>query len=62
MLMNEFSEGNFKPRTKEQLSLFEEFIKFRLENGYPSKFTILRNLAKTRHYTKTIYPPNWKIS
>ena len=62
MLRSEFCQGYFKPTTKEQLSLFERFLAFRILNGAPSKFSILRNLARTKPFTKSTYPPNWRVN
>jgi hypothetical protein len=62
MPMNEFSEGNFKPRTDEQQHLLERFLRLRNERGEPSRFRILRRLARTRHFTKSIYPPDWRFA
>ncbi len=62
MLKSEFCQGYFKPTTKEQVNLFERFLAFRTTNGVPSKYSILRNLVRTRPFTKTIYPPNWQIN
>lgn len=62
MLMNEFCPGYFKPRDEQQENLFKQFIKLRSVTGTPSRFKILRNLAKTRKTTKTIYPPDWHFS
>lgn len=62
MPMNEFSEGNFKPRTAEQQNLLERFLRLRNDCGQPSRFRIMRRLARTRHFTKTVYPPNWRFA
>jgi len=62
VLRSEFCQGYFKPTTIEQLNLLERFLAIRIINGEPSKFSILRNLVKTKPFTKSIYPPNWRIS
>ncbi|CAN5603194.1 hypothetical protein BH11BAC2_BH11BAC2_15180 [soil metagenome] len=62
MLMNEFCPGYFKPQTNAQVSLMERFMEFRTINGAPSRYSILRNLAKTRQHTRSVYPPNWRVA
>jgi len=60
--MNEFCSEYFLPRTDEQQSLMHRYRKIRSEFGEPSKMTILRRLARTRPFTRTVYPPDWKIA
>jgi len=61
MLMNEFNQRYFRPQSEEQQSLLDRFLTLRSEYGHPSRIGILRNLAKTRKYTRSIYPPDWKV-
>lgn len=62
MLMNEFCSEYFLPKTDEQQSLMNRYKKIRITTGEPSRFSILRRLARTRPYTRSIYPPDWKFS
>jgi hypothetical protein len=62
MLMNEFCSEYFLPKTDEQQSLMDRYRKIRTEVGEPSKMTILRRLVRTRPFTRTIYPPNWRVA
>lgn len=62
MLLAEFSQSLFKPQTDDQLNLFQEFKTCREKYGLPHRFRFLRNLAKTRKHTRTIYPPGWSQS
>lgn len=59
MLHAEFSQSMFKPLTDEQENLFEQFKTWRQKYGLPHRFRFLRNLAKTRKHTRTVYPPGW---
>jgi hypothetical protein len=52
--------NNFKPLTDEQISLLEDIKTVKAMQGSPRKVTILRSIAKTRKFTKTVYPPKWK--
>ena len=53
MLMNEFNQRYFRPQSEEQQSLLDRFLTLRSMYGHPSRFGILRNLAKTmRHYLR----------
>jgi hypothetical protein len=60
--MNEFCSEYFLPKTDEQQSLMDRYRKIRTEVGEPSKMTILRRLVRTRPFTRTIYPPNWRVA
>lgn len=62
MLMNEFCTEYFLPKNDEQQMLMNEYKKLRALFGEPSRIKILRSLVRTRPHTKSIYPPNWKIS
>jgi len=61
MLMNEFRQTSFRPNNDLQISLLERFLEIRHITGQPRRFAILRNLARTRQHTKSIYPPNWRV-
>ena len=61
MLLNEFSQNYFKPIDERQHVLIEDFKKLRAAHGMPHRLRILRALAKTRHFTHTVYPPGWKF-
>ncbi len=60
MLHEHFCMNNFKPLTDEQISLLEDIKTVKAMQGSPRKVTILRSIAKTRKFTKTVYPPKWK--
>ncbi|MBP7168279.1 MAG: hypothetical protein KBB64_11480 [Bacteroidia bacterium] len=62
MLMNEFCSGYFLPKTTEQQSLMDRYKTIRSQVGEPSKMAILRRLVRTRPFTRTVYPPNWKVA
>jgi hypothetical protein len=62
MLMNEFCTGYFLPKNEEQESLMNEYKRKRALFGEPSRIQILRQLVKTRPFTKSVYPPNWRIA
>ncbi len=62
MLMNEFCTGYFLPKNEEQESLMNEYKKRRALYGEPSRMQILRHLVRTRPFTKSTYPPDWKFS
>lgn len=61
MLLNEFSQNYFKPAGEGQDQLMNRFLKMRALQGIPHRIRILRALAKTRHYTHSVYPPGWKF-
>lgn len=62
MLLDNFCMGYFKPSTDQQVSLLEDIKTIKTLKGSPKKLTILRSIAKTRKYTKTVYPPDWKFA
>jgi len=51
----------FSPRSEQQVKLFLEFKKLRAAFGSPHPFAYMRALAKTRRYTRTVYPPEWRL-
>lgn len=61
MLHNEFSQNHFKPEADFQRNLMQNFIRLRAKKGAPHRLRILRSLAKTRHFTHSVYPPGWKF-
>jgi len=60
MLFNEFSQNRFTPTDERQWTLLEEIKEYRSRFGITNKIQILRALARTRPYTRTVYPQNWK--
>ena len=56
---NEFYTQGFQPKDEKQISLFEDFKRLRSIFGTPHKFAYLRSLARTRKFTRTVYPPGW---
>jgi hypothetical protein len=61
MLLNEFSETYFKQLSEQQKELLYRFQKERDANGWPHRYRLLRHLAKTRKYTRSVYPPGWRF-
>ena len=61
MLQNEFSEGSYLHMTEAQMELYHKFLKLREPVGWPHRFRLLRNLARTRKHTRSVYPPNWRF-
>jgi len=59
MLNNEFYSSGFHPRSDYQHSLLEDFKRLRALFGSPHPFAYMRAMAKTRRYTRTVYPPGW---
>jgi hypothetical protein len=60
MLLNEFSQNHFTPTDDRQWNLLEEIKEYRSKFGITKQIQILRSLAKTRPFTRTVYPQNWK--
>ena len=54
--------STYFPRDEKQLTLLEEFKKFRAVLGEPHRIVYLRSLLRTRPYTRTVYPPGWKFN
>jgi hypothetical protein len=61
MLLNEFCSGYFRPQSDDEQVRLERFLRLRSQEGEPSRFKILRRLARTRPFTRTIYPPDWRV-
>jgi len=59
MSYSEFNSAGFSPRDDKQINLFEDFKKLRSIFGTPPKIAYLRSLARTRPFTRTVYPPGW---
>jgi len=62
MLHDNFCMNRFKPSTDEQISLLEDIKTVKSLQGTPKRLTILRSIARTRKFTKTTYPPDWKFA
>jgi hypothetical protein len=62
MRIQEFNALHFIALSEEQRERLRAYLQLREERGTPSRFQILRRLAKTKAYTRSIYPPNWKVS
>jgi hypothetical protein len=60
MLYNEFEADEFRPLNDNQQKLAETIISLRSQTGTPDKMQYLRSLARTRQFTRTVYPPGWK--
>ena len=60
MLFNEFVPGYFRPLDDNQQKLAETIISIRNQGGVPHKMQYLKSLAKTRQFTRTVYPPGWR--
>jgi len=61
MIPNQFQSSSFSPKDDSQWKLLYDFLQMRLIFGPPHKFAYLRTLARTRKYTRTVYPPGWKF-
>ena len=61
MILHEFSPSVFYPKNEKQIQLIEDIRNMRAMLGLPHKFRVLRSLARTRKYTRTVYPPGWKM-
>ncbi len=62
MLLSEFSQNHFTPNDERQWSLLDDIKEYRSKFGITNRIQILRALARTRPYTRTVYPQNWKSS
>ena len=62
MLFNEFYPNRFIPSDEKQWSLMEDVKEYRSKFGITNRIQILKALARTRPYTRTVYPVNWKAS
>ena len=61
MLYNEFVSAYFRPLDDNQQKLAETIISIRSQSGHPDKTQYLKSLERTRQYTRTVYPPGWKM-
>jgi hypothetical protein len=61
MLLNEFSETYYKQLNDDQKELLRRFQQLRDASGWPPRMKLLRSLAKTRKFTRTVYPPGWRF-
>ncbi len=61
MLFEHFNCGYFNTQTDRQKQLIEEFKQIRLQYGDPTKWKILKALARTKKHTRSVYPPGWQI-
>jgi hypothetical protein len=62
MRIQEFNALHFISLTEDQKERLREYIQIREVRGEPSRYQILRRLARTKAFTRTVYPPNWKVS
>ncbi len=51
--------NSFVPKTEEQINLLKNIKDIKLKQGITSKENILRSLAKTQNFTRTIFPEGW---
>jgi hypothetical protein len=56
MLLNEFSQNSFIPQDEKQKMLLESIKLVRSIEGLPHRYRILRSLARTRKFTRTVLP------
>ncbi len=56
MLHNEFSQNSFVPQDEKQKMLLDSIKLVRSIEGLPHRYRILRSLARTRKYTRTVMP------
>ena len=61
MLFNEFVAGYFRPLDDNQQKLADTIITIRSQEGLPNTLQYQRSLARTRQFTRTVYPPGWKV-
>lgn len=62
MRFKEFNALHFISFSEEQKERLRAYFQLRQERVEPSRFQILRRLARTKAFTRTVYPPNWKVS
>jgi len=59
---SKFNALHFITFTEEQKLRLKAYFNIRNERGAASRFQILRSLVRTKAFTRSVYPPNWKIS
>ncbi len=62
MRIQEFNALHFISLTEDQKERLREYIQLREVRGKPSRFQILRGLVRTKAFTRSVYPPNWKVA
>ena len=62
MRIQEFNALHFISLTEDQKERLKEYIQLREIRGKPSRFQILRGLVRTKAFTRSVYPPNWKVA
>ncbi|MBK9637217.1 MAG: hypothetical protein IPO63_05175 [Bacteroidetes bacterium] len=62
MRIQEFNALHFISFSEEQKERLREYFQLRQERGEPSRFQILRRLVRTKAFTRSVYPPDWKVS
>lgn len=61
MLLGEFSEGYYINMDERQIELYHRFLKLRDKIGWLHRYKLMRNIVRTKKYTKSVYPPGWKF-
>jgi hypothetical protein len=51
---------DYFPKNEKQLSLLESFKSFRKVFGQPEDKVYQQSLMRTKPFTRTVYPPEWK--
>ncbi|HNR48281.1 MAG TPA: hypothetical protein PKN14_03455 [Bacteroidia bacterium] len=59
MVNNFFYMNSFVPKTEEQINLLKNIKAIKLKQGITSKENILRSLAKTQNFTRSVFPEGW---
>lgn len=62
MRIQEFNVLHFLSFSEEQRERLREYFQLRQERSEPSRFQILRRLVRTKAFTRSVYPPDWKGS
>ena len=62
MRIQEFNALHFISLSEEQKVRLKEYLQVREVRGKPSRFQILRGLVRTKAFTRSVYPPNWKVA
>ena len=62
MRIQEFNALHFISLSEDQKERLREYLQIRKVRGKPSRLQILRGLVRTKAFTRSVYPPNWKVA
>ena len=62
MRIQEFNALHFISLSEDQKERLREYLQIREVRGKPSRLQILRGLVRTKAFTRSVYPPNWKVA